>query len=70
MANVEGSGTANWTSIKPTELAEKLSPAKFTVTESVVKTTAESINPVTVLPGSTNAATIGASPEGPDMLNP
>ena len=72
MAQVEGSGTggANWTSIKPTEPAEKWSPARFTVTESGAKLIAELIKPVTVLLGSTNAARIGESPTGPAILNP
>ena len=72
IAHVEGSGTdgANWTSIKPTEPAEKTSPARFTVTESGAKLIVELLKPVTVLLGSTNAAKIGESPTGPDIVNP
>ena len=72
IAHVEGSGTggANWTSIKPTELAVKTSPAKFTVTELAAKLIVELLKPGCVLFGSTNAATIGESPRGPDIVNP
>jgi len=72
IAQVEGSGTggANWTSTKPTEPAENWSPAKFTVTEAGAKLMVELVRPVTVLLGSTNAAKIGESPTGPDIVNP
>jgi hypothetical protein len=72
IAQVPGSGTggANWTSIKPTEPAEKWSPAKFTVTESGAKLIVELVKSVTVLLGSTNAAKIGESPTGPAIVNP